>query len=86
MSDRTTLRLDDERKRRLDRASAIVAAGPNDDPPRSEVIDAALQHLIESKGNIEDARGEVDPETIQKVANTSVFGLRYRTRVESRWR
>jgi predicted transcriptional regulator len=85
-SDRTTLRLDDERKRRLDRAAEIVADGPADDPPRSVVIDAALQHLIESRENIQEARGEVDPATIQEVANTSVLGLRYRTRVKSRWR
>ena len=84
--DRTTLRLSDERKRRLDRSAEIVADGPSDDPPRSVVIDAALQHLIESRENIQEARDEVDPETIQTVANTSVLGLRYRTRVESRWR
>jgi hypothetical protein len=86
MSRRTTLNIDDERERLLERASEIVAAGPDDDPPMSVVLDAALTHLVESKANIEDARGEVDPETIQTVANTSVLGLRYRTRVESRWR
>ena len=86
MTDRTSLKLTDERKREFDRAAEIVAAGPDDDPPRSKVIDAALRHLIESKENIEDARDDVDPTTIQKVANTSVLGLRYRTRVESRFR
>ncbi|ELY73667.1 hypothetical protein C488_12733 [Natrinema pellirubrum DSM 15624] len=57
-----------------------------DDPPMSVVIDAALTHLVESEQNIDDARGEYDPETIQAIANTSVIGLRYRTSVESRWR
>jgi hypothetical protein len=83
---RTTLRLDDERQRRLDRAKAIIASDPDDDPPNSKVIDAALMHLVESKENIESARDDVDPKTIQTVANTSVLGLRYRTRVESRYR
>jgi hypothetical protein len=50
-----------------------------------DVLDAALTHLVESEENIDDARGEVDPETIQQF-NTSVLGLRYRTSVESQWR
>jgi len=86
MTDRTSLKLTDERKLLFDQASELVAADEHDDPPRSVVIDAALTHLIESKENIEDARSEVAPEVIQKVGNTSVLGLRYRTRVESRWR
>jgi hypothetical protein len=86
MTDRTTLRLSDERKRLLDQAGQIVADGPHDDPPRSDIIDAALTHLIESKENIDDARGELDPTTIQAVANTSVLKLHYRTSVDSEWR
>jgi hypothetical protein len=82
---RTTIRLTDERQRLLDQAKAIVAAGPTDDPPNSDVIDAALTHLIESQENLDDARGELDPTTIQYF-NTTVVGLRYRTSVESRWR
>lgn len=82
---RTTIRLTDERQRLLDRAKAIVAAGPNDEPPNSDVIDAALTHLIESQENLDDARDELDPTTIQYF-NTTVIGLRYRTSVESRWR
>lgn len=82
---RTTIRLTDERQRLLDRAKGIVAAGPSDDPPNSDVIDAALTHLIESQENLDDARSELDPTTIQQF-NTSVVGLRYRTSVESRWR
>lgn len=86
MTDRTTLRLSDERKRLLDQASEIVASGAGDDPPRSDVIDAALTHLIQSKENVDDARGDVDPATIQRLANTDVLALHYRTSVDSRWR
>lgn len=85
-TDRTSLKLTDERKRLFDRASAIVAGAPDDDPPRSDVIDAALTHLIQSKANVEDARGDVDPETIQQLANTDVLAFHYRTSVDSRWR
>lgn len=75
----------DDRKRLLERAKSIVAASPADDPPNSDVIDAALTHLIESQENLDDAREELDPTTI-KHFNTSVVGLRYRTSIESRWR
>jgi len=37
----------------FDRASEIVASGPDDDQPTSDVIDAALTHLIESKENLQ---------------------------------
>jgi hypothetical protein len=86
MTDRTSLKLTDERKRLFDKASAIVAADDRDDPPRSDVIDAALTHLIQSKQNVEDARGDMNPETIQRLANTDVLALHYRTSVDSRWR
>jgi hypothetical protein len=82
---RTTIRLTDERQRLLDRGKEIIAAGPSDDPPNSDVIDAALTHLIESQENLEDVRAELDPTTVKQF-NTSVVGLRYRTSVESRWR
>jgi len=82
---RTTLRLTDERQHLLDRTKGIVAAGQTDDPPNSVVIDAALTHLIESHENLDDARQELDPTTIQQF-NTSVIGLHYRTSIESRWR
>ncbi|MFY4815071.1 DUF7386 family protein [Haloarcula sp. AONF1] len=85
MTDRTTIRLDDERKRLFDRAGAIVARDQDDDPPRSEVIDAALTHLIQSRENIDDARDELEPRTIQKF-NTDVLALKYRTTIEERWR
>jgi hypothetical protein len=86
MSDRTTLRLSDERKRLLDQAGEIVAADPADDPPRSDVIDAALTHLIESQQNLEDVRDKYPAPTVKDCCNTSVLGLRYRTSIESRWR
>lgn len=86
MTRRTSLKLTDERERQLEKASEIVACGPDDDPPMSIVIDAALAHLVESKENIRDAQDEYDPETIQDICNTSVVGLQYRTRIKSRWR
>ena len=85
MSRRTTLTLTDERERQFEKASGIVASGPDDDPPMSVVIDAALAHLIQSKENVREAREELDPATIQQF-NTDVLGLRYRTRIESRSR
>ena len=86
MSRRTSLKLTDERERQLEKASEIVASGPDDDPPMSVVIDAALAHLVESKENIRDARDEHDPVTIQELCNTSAIGLQYRTSVKSNWR
>ena len=85
MAKRTSLKLTGDRQRLLDQATEIVAADETDDPPMSVVIDAALTHLIQSRQNIDDARGEIEPTTIQQF-NTDVLGLRYRTSVESRWR
>lgn len=87
-TDRTTLRLTDERKRKLDRAAGLISEDKHDDPPRSDVIDAALAHLIESMENIEDARerDDIPAEHIQAVGNTSVLKLHYRTSVDSPWR
>ena len=85
MSRRTSLKLTDERERQLEKASKIVASGPDDDPPMSVVIDAALAHLIQSEAKIRDARDELDPTTIQRF-NTDVLSLHYRTSVESNWR
>jgi hypothetical protein len=86
MSDRTTLRLSDERKRLLDRAGEIVASDPADDPPRSDVIDAALTHLIESHENLDEVRDQYPAPTVKDCCNTSVLGMRYRTSIESKWR
>ena len=86
MSRRTSLKITDERERQLKKASEIVASGSDDDPPMSVVIDAALAHLVESEENIRYARDEYDPETVQKLCNTSVIGLQYRTRIKSQWR
>ena len=85
MTKRTSLKLTDERQRLLDQATEIVAADEYDDPPMSVVIDAALTHLIQSRQNLDDARSELDPSTIQRF-NTDVLRLRYRTNVESPWR
>lgn len=82
---RTTIRLTDERQRLLEQAKEVIAAGQYDDPPNSDVIDAALTHLIESHENLEEVRTELEP-TVIKRFNTSVIGLRYRTSVESKWR
>ena len=85
MAKRTSLKLTGDRQRLLDQATEIVAADETDDPPMSVVIDAALTHLVQSRQNIDDARGEIEPTTIQQF-NTDVLGLRYRTSVDSRWR
>ncbi|WP_408959430.1 hypothetical protein [Natrinema sp. 74] len=85
-TDRTTLRLSDERKRLLDQAEEIVASDPSDDPPMSDVIDAALTHLIESRENLDDVRDQYPPQTVKECCNTSVLRLRYRTSIESKWR
>jgi len=86
MTRRTSLKITDERERQLERATEIVASGPDDDPPMSVVIDAALAHLVESEKNIQGARDEYDPTTIQELCNTSVLRLQYRSNVKSGWR
>lgn len=86
MTDRTTLRLSDERKWLLEKAEEIVAADPSDDPPMSDVIDAALTHLIESQENLEDVRDRYPPVEVKDCCNTSVLRLRYRTSIDSTWR
>ena len=85
MSRRTSLKITDERERQLEKASEIVASSPDDDPPMSVVIDAALAHLNQSEENIRQARGELDPTIIQRF-NTDVIGSRYRTDIQSQWR
>lgn len=85
MAKRTSLQLTAERQRLLGEASTIVEADPADDPPMSDVIDAALTHLIGSHENIDEARGEYSLDVIKDLANTSVIGLRYRATIESKW-
>lgn len=85
-TDRTSLKLTDERKRLFDQASEIVAADSHDEPPRSDVIDAALTHLIESRANLEQVRHKYPPEQVKESCNTSVLGLQYRTAIDSKWR
>lgn len=86
MTDRTSLKLTDDRKRLFDKAEEIVAADDHDDPPRSDVIDAALKHLIESRENLDDVREKYPPQTVKSCCNTSVLALKYRTCIEERWR
>ena len=86
VTDRTSLKLTDQRKRLFEEAEEIVAADPSDDPPRSDVIDAALTRLIESHENLEEVRDEYPPQTVKDCCNTSVLGLRYRTSIDSKWR
>ena len=85
-TDRTTLRLSEKRKRLLDQASEIVASDASDDPPMSDVIDAALRHLIESHENLDDVRDRYPPQEVKDCCNTSVLGLRYRTNIKQKWR
>ncbi|WP_396610802.1 hypothetical protein ACH9L7_11265 [Haloferax sp. S1W] len=86
MTTRTSLKLTDERQLLFDRASEIVARDASDDPPRSDVIDAALTHLIESYENLENVRDAYPPQTVKDCCNTSVLRMRYRTSLESQWR
>lgn len=85
-TDRTALRLSDERKTLLDEAGEIVASDPSGDPPMSDAIDAALAHLVESHENLEDIRDKYPPQPIEDRCNPSILSLRYRTAVESKWR
>jgi len=85
MTKRTSLKLTDERQRKLDRASTIVADGQHDDPPMSVVIDASLTNLIEHKQNLDEARMELNPQLVKRF-NTSVIGIRYRTSLKSSYR
>lgn len=86
MTDRTRLKLTDERKILFDKADQIVASGPNDDPPWSDVIDAALSTLLRVTRILKGVRDENPASTVKGYCNTSVLGLRYRTSVESKWR
>ena len=81
-----TIRKTDERMRKIDRAKSLIAKDEHDDPPASKVIDAALTHLLESHKNMDAAREEFDPETIQAIANTSVLKLHYRTSIDQHFR
>ncbi|WP_238330881.1 DUF7386 family protein [Haloglomus irregulare] len=85
MTDRTALDPTDGRRRRFEQASGTVVADDHDDPPRSDVIDPATTHPVESEEHIRAAReGSVEPTTSQRF-DSSVLCLRYRTRVVSSW-
>jgi hypothetical protein len=58
ITNHTTLRLSDERKRLLDQAEEIMAFDPTDDPSVSDVIGAVLTNLVESHENLEEARNQ----------------------------
>jgi hypothetical protein len=83
MTARTGLKRTDESQRPLDRARAIVASDERDDPPRSDVMDAALTHLIGSQENLEDVRDRKPAATVKDWCKTGVIGLRSRTVIES---
>lgn len=79
MPDSMRLRLDaKDRELRLERLAEQL--GIEKEPYKADVIDAALVHLEESIENLEEARDELEPTTIQKF-NTSVVGLKYRTSI-----
>jgi hypothetical protein len=82
---RTTIRMTDERQRLFKQSKDIVAAHGNDDPPSSDVIDAALSHLIESRDNLKAARTDLDPTAIQQF-NIFVLRIHYRISIDSNWR
>lgn len=86
MVKRTSLNLTQDRQDRLDRCAELIASGPDDEPPMADTIDAALQHLLESYENMNEARGEFPPEAIKAVGQTSVLRFHYRTSVDSGWR
>jgi len=83
---RFSLRLTAERRELLENAAAVISGNPDDDPPNSVVIDAALTHLIESKQNLDQAVNKHPPEVVKDCCDTSVLGLEYETQVESHWR
>lgn len=85
-TDRLSIRKTDERMRKIDRAKGILAKDPSDDPPASKVVDAALQHLIESHQNMDEGREDYDPRVVQDLCNTSVLKLHYRTSVDQTYR
>lgn len=78
--------LNDERKRLIEQAREIVAADRADEPPKADVLDAALTHLIESHAQLEEHRNDHPPDVVKELCNTSVIGMHYRTAVESKWR
>jgi len=85
LNDKTNLSETHERWRLLDLPTEILDTDEYDYPRMSLVIDAALTHLIQSRQNIDNARGELDLTTTQHY-DTDVLGLRYRTSLDSRWR
>lgn len=80
---RISLKLTDKCERQIKRTSKVVANAPDDDLPVSVVIDAAPAHLVEIEENIQHAREEYNPGTIQETCDTSVIIIQYRIKIKS---
>lgn len=86
-SKRTSLKLSDDRLLLFDQAAEILKPpGDHVDPPRSDIIDAALTHLIQSESNLRDAKNDgVSPQLLKRF-NTDVLEVTYSTRITPIWR
>jgi hypothetical protein len=86
-SKRTSLKLSDDRLLLFDKAAEILKPpGDHVDPPRSDIIDAALTHLIQSEANLRDAKNDgVSPKLLKRF-NTDVLEVTYSTRITPIWR
>lgn len=86
-SKRTSLKLSDDRLLLFDKAAEILKPpGDHVDPPRSDIIDAALTHLIQSEANLRDAKNDgVSPQLLKRF-NTDVLEVTYSTRITPIWR
>lgn len=75
---------EDKKDREMKLVRAAEAAGVDTSGYwKSEAVDAALDHLIESRENAEAARElEIAETTKQDLINTSVVRYRYRTSVD----
>jgi hypothetical protein len=79
MPDSMRYRLDDDRTILMDKLRGRL--GIEKDRWRADVVDAALLHLFQSFENMDEARENLDPTTIQQF-NTDVLALHYRTSVD----
>ena len=79
MPDSMRYRLDDDRTILMDELRGRL--GIEKDRWRADVVDAALLHLFQSFENMDEAREDLDPATIQRF-NTDVLALHYRTSVD----
>jgi len=65
--DRIALRATDDREKLLDQAKGAIDADSD-----AEVIDAALEHLVESVENLEEVKREVDAELAEQLSTDVV--------------